>query len=329
MNDVRSWRTTFSALMLVLCSTHLQAMQPLRALMLTSPGVYHNYEYQAKALADGIAKHANVRVDVSVAELQRWKTTDYSKGYDVLIYNICMADNRDEKLIANMLKQSQELGTPALVIHCSMHSFRETDLWWPLYGLQTKSHEQLGPMQQNQNRNHPILTQIPKGWTVAEDELYINLQFDADTLLSSEGADGKAHTTAWLKRQGEVMVFGTTLGHSNSTIEDPVYQRLLANALLFVTGSLQDNGQPREGLEPLEYSPSSENTVSIIGATEGAAFLGAGGQRCAFRKMGMAIGPCYLACILNPLEWGEETTACKQVCQLELPQTDELIKACE
>ena len=72
------------------------AGKPLHALIITSPGVFHNYRQQTWVLAHRIAEHANVRFDVSLAELERWKTTDYSAGYDVLIYNFCMADNRDE-----------------------------------------------------------------------------------------------------------------------------------------------------------------------------------------------------------------------------------------
>jgi hypothetical protein len=42
----------------------------------------------------------------------------------------------------------------------------------------------------------------------------------------------------------------------------------------------------------------------------------------------MAAAPCYLACILNPFEWGEETSACKAACVRELPSPDQLIEAC-
>lgn len=297
----------------------------MRGLILTGPGVYHNYQYQTDALAEGIAKHLNIRFDVSVAEPLRWKTKDFAQGYDVLLYSICMADNQDEALILNMRRQTETLGTPAMVIHCTMHSFRNTDSWWPLYGLKSKTHEQLGPMLQNQSSNHPILAGIPKDWTVAEDELYINLKFDADTLLSTTGEDNNAHSTTWLKQRGNTLVFGTTLGHSDSTLADPHYQRLLANALLYITGNLQDNGLPSPELEPLA---NAENIVGQISASEGATFLGKEGKRCALTKMAMAAIPCYLGCALNPFEWGDEAAACKTNCQVNLPGTDELITAC-
>lgn len=306
-------------------SNQATADQPLKALILASPGVYHNYEQQTRDLAHGIVKHANVRFDVSLAELERWKTTDFSEGYDVLIYNICMADNQDDALIANLRRQTEQLGVPALVIHCTMHSFRETDLWWPMFGLKTKTHEQLRPLMQTRGKPHSILSGIPVDWTVANDELYINLEYEGETLLSTVGEDGKSHTTAWLAYHGITPIFGTTLGHSDQTMKDPAFQRLIANALLFVTGNLSQDGTPTAGREAVGDGMDIFETFS---APEGVKFLGKDGQDCAFRKMVMAAAPCYLGCILNPIEWGEATRICKRACEDDLPTPDELINAC-
>lgn len=298
---------------------------PLRVLLLTSPGVYHNYEYQSQVLAQGIAQHANVIFDISLAQLERWRTTDFSADYDVLIYNICMADNKDAALINNMRRQSEVLGKPALVIHCSMHSFRDTDLWWPLYGLKTVAHEHLRPLPQQQSGAHPILTGIPLDWTPEEDELYINLAFDAEPLLTSTGEDEKAHTTAWLKQQGDTLIFGTTLGHSDSTLEDPAFARLLANAILFVTHSMDDAGEPKSG-----FAPTGDPSKAIVKvqAPQGVSFLGEDGKSCVMREFAKAIGPCYLGCILSPFKWGEEVVACKKVCEGKLPSSDSVIAHC-
>jgi uncharacterized protein len=298
---------------------------PLKALILTSQGVYHNYEQQTWDLAHGIVERANVRFDVSLAEPERWKTTDYSDGYDVLIYNICMADNQDAALIANMRRQTEVLGVPAVVIHCTMHSFRETDLWWPLFGLKTKAHEPLGPLRQIQNESHPVLTGIPEDWTLSSDELYTNLEFTGQSLLSAAGEDGKPQTTAWLDYQGITPIFGTTLGHSEETMKNTIYQQLIANAVLFVTGNLTRDGKPKPGLEPIG---DGMDIFESFSAPEGVKFLGKEGHDCAMRKLAIAAAPCYLKCILNPLEWGAATRACKNACEVALPSPDELIKAC-
>jgi trehalose utilization protein len=304
---------------------HADTERPLRALLLTSPGVYHNYEQQMWTLAHGIADHANVRFDVSLADSERWKTTDFSAGYDVLIYNICMADNKDGELIENMRRQTEQLGVPALVIHCTMHSFRETELWWPLYGLQTREHESLRPLPQIHEQQHPILQGIPADWEVANDELYINLEFSGQSLLSSVGEDGESHTTAWLSREGTTAVFGTTLGHSEETMSDPVYHRLVANALLYVTNMLTADGTPKAGQQSIGDGMDIFETFS---APEGTHFLGEAGKECAYRRLALAATPCYLGCILNPFEWNEATRDCKRACESDLPAADELITAC-
>ena len=225
------------------------AAGPLNALILTTPGVYHDYQKQTWILAHRISEQANIRFDVSLAELDRWKNTDYSAGYDVLIYNLCLADNQDAKLIANMRRQTEQLGVPALLIHCTMHSFRDTDLWWPMSGLQTVAHEPLGTLTLTKAQAHPVLTDIPDNWALSHDELYSNLAFEGETLLTATGLDGQLQVTAWLARPGGTPVFGTTLGHSEETIKNPHFQRLLASALLHVTGNLSPDGKPAPGME--------------------------------------------------------------------------------
>ena len=325
MQRILFFCASLSLAVLLSYSSQASIKPPLKVLILTSPGVYHNYEQQTQALAYGIAEHVNVRFDVSLAELERWKTTDFAQGYDALIYNLCMADNQDNALIANLRRQTEQLGVPALVIHCTMHSFRETNLWWPMFGLQTKAHESLRPLAQIQAAPHPILQGIPNDWTVANDELYINNQFEAQTLLSVIGEDNKHHTTAWLAYQGTTPIFGTTLGHSDETLNDPAFGRLIANALLFVTDNLSDQGIAEVTLEPVN---DGVNIINTISAPEGVVFLGQKGMDCAFRQLAIAAGPCYLGCILNPLEWGEATQTCKRSCERKLPSSDEIISLC-
>lgn len=298
---------------------------PLKALILTSPGVYHNYERQTWDIGHGIVERANVRFDVSLAEPERWKTTDYSMGYDVLIYNLCMADNKDAALIANMRRQTEELGVPAVFIHCTMHSFRETDLWWPLLGLKSKEHEPERALRQIQHGPHPILTGIPEDWVLPEDELYLNLEFVGQSLLSSVDEAGNDQVTAWVDYQGLTPVFGTTLGHTEATMKSTAYQQMLANAVLFVTGNLSSDGKPTAGMGPMG---DGMDIFGNFSAPEGVKFLGQKGQDCAMRKMAIAAAPCYLSCILDPFEWGAATRVCKQACEANIPSPDELIKAC-
>ena len=109
------------------------------------------------------------------------------------------------------------------------------------------------------------------------------------------------------------------------TIKNPAFQRLIANALLFVTNSLSDDGSPIVGLAG---NGDGMDIFETFSAPKGVKFLGEEGRDCAFRKMAIAAGPCYLGCILNPFEWNEATRACKKSCEADLPKPDELVSAC-
>ena len=306
-------------------SAAVRAEPPLRALLLTSPGVYHNYQYQARAISEGIARHVNVVFDVSLAELERWKSSDFAEGYDVIVYNICMAGNEDAEMIANMRRQTEDLEVPAMVIHCTMHSFRNTDFWWPFYGLQSKSHEALGPMNLTIGKEHPVLTDIPGNWTVGKDELYINLQFHAEALLTAPGKDGRTHVTTWLQQQGQTTVFGTTLGHSNETMQDPVFQRLLSKALLYVTGNLDDDGTINPAFAA---DPSRGDAISGFSAPPGVGYFSESEAKCVMAKAHRSIAPCYVGCIANPLIWGEDADACKEECVAQMPAPEQFSSEC-
>lgn len=325
MRIPRSIRAPVALAWMLFCSATASAAAPLKALILTSPGVYHDYEVQTLDLAYGIARFANVRFDVSLAEIDRWTTTDFAQGYDVLIYNICMADNTDAQLVANLRRQTETLGVPALVLHCTMHSFRETDLWWPMYGLQTKEHEPLRALPQVQHGPHAILAGIPTPWIVQDDELYLNLQFSGQPLLTSVDQTGKSNVTAWLAGQGATPIFGSTLGHSEETMKDPAYHRLLANAVLYVSGQLTSIGTPGPG-----YEPQAEDTdiIDKFSAPQGVKFLGKEGRDCAMRRIYIAAAPCYVGCTLNPLLWNRKSAACRKACDARLPGNNELIVAC-
>ena len=310
----------------LLISSAAASAQPLKALLLTTQGVYHDYERQTTLLTEGLARQINIRFDVSLAELDRWRGTDFGEGYDVIVYNICMADNTDGALIANLRRQTEQLGIPAIVLHCTMHSFRETDQWWPLYGLKTTAHDPLGVLETRRVLDHPVLNGIPQNWTLASDELYINLAFDAEGLLEARGEDGADHVVAWLTSSNGTNLFGTTAGHSDETMADPLFHRLVANGILFVTGNLTATGDAAPGLQA---QPVTDDVVRDFSAPSGVRFLDDAGRRCVFRKLAVSAGPCFIGCWMHPLKWGEAADACRQECELELPSHAEAIAQCQ
>jgi uncharacterized protein len=54
----------------------------------------------------------------------------------------------------------------------------------------------------------------------------------------------RRHATYWTHQYGKAPVFGTTIGHDNRTVADPVYLDTLARGVLWATGKLDDDGNP-------------------------------------------------------------------------------------
>jgi type 1 glutamine amidotransferase len=69
-------------------------------------------------------------------------------------------------------------------------------------------------------------------------------------LAKAYGEDTKQdHVLVWTNQYGAGKVFATTMGHNNSTMEDPVFLDLVARGLLWACGKLDESGKPMAGFE--------------------------------------------------------------------------------
>src|SRR4030095_13873500 len=124
------------------------AEAPLRALLITG-GCCHNYPFQAAQLTNAVAKQA--RVDWTIvneggtgtqAMIPLYDKPDWAKGYDVVVHNECFADARAPEYIRKITAAHRD-GTPAVVIHCAMHTYRATDIddWREFLGVTSRYHD--------------------------------------------------------------------------------------------------------------------------------------------------------------------------------------------
>src|SRR3954467_6085889 len=80
--------------------------RPIKALMITG-GPFHDYGKQKVALADGLAKRANIEWTIyhegdrggTKFKLPVYEKPDWAKGYDIVVHNECFADVVDEDFI--------------------------------------------------------------------------------------------------------------------------------------------------------------------------------------------------------------------------------------
>jgi len=229
-----------------------EEVRPLKVLMVTG-GCCHDYENQKRILAEGISARANVeftivheeatkpdgKVDKSAKDhkISIYEKADWAKGYDVVLHNECFG------------------AVAAVLLHCSTHSYRfaKTDEWRKVVGQRSMSHEKARDLHViNLKPEHPVMKGFPSEWLDKKDELYKNEQlFDNFVpLAKAYGEDTKKdHNLIWVNTYGKGKVFGTTMGHSNETMSDPVYLDLVTRGLLWACGKLDDNGKPLPGYE--------------------------------------------------------------------------------
>src|ERR1700687_617589 len=120
-----------------------RSAEPLRALLITG-GCCHDYEAQKKILCEGISARANVvwtilhegDADGKEHKFSIYEKPDWAKGFDVVVHNECSGSVTNVAWVEQIAKAHFE-GVPAVVIHCSIHSYRNssTDEWRKVLGV--------------------------------------------------------------------------------------------------------------------------------------------------------------------------------------------------
>lgn len=240
------------------------AVKPLKALMITG-GCCHDYNKQKVIVPAGISQRANVEWEIVHEggsgrnhKVSVYSKPDWTKGYDVIVHNECFGGVKDDDFVTSISKA--HLDTPAVVLHCTMHSYRSApkgaDEWRKFLGVTTTSHGAHAAItMKNLKPEHPVMKGFPAEWTTPKGELYqIKKVWETATPLA-EGTsprDKKTHVCVWVNEYGEQKsrVFGTTIGHHNETMSEDTYLDLLTRGLLWATGNLSDDGKPAAGYGP-------------------------------------------------------------------------------
>ena len=223
------------------------AGKPLRALLITG-GCCHDYATQAKALTEATKALAQVEWTVvdeggkgTRAMIPLYDNPDWAKGYDVVVHNECFADTTDEAYIRK-ITSAHKAGTPAVVIHCAMHTYRAAtiDDWREFLGVTSRRHDHQSQYPVRRvAAGHPAMKGFPETWTTPRDELYVieKLWPKATALaVSTSERDGKEYAAIWTNDFHGTRVFGTTFGHGNATWHDPVFTTLVARGVLWAAG---------------------------------------------------------------------------------------------
>ncbi len=225
--------------------------KPLKVLLVTG-GCCHDYETQKNLLAKGIEARTYAEVTVvhqggsaTNAKIPLYAKADWAKGYDVVIHDECFADVKDPAYTQRVLAPHQE-GTPALVLHCAMHCYRDgTDNWFKFCGVTSRRHGAHYPHEVlNRDASHPVMKTFGAGWANPAGELYWieKVWPTAHPLASAKNREkGNEEVCVWTNQYGKARVFGTTLGHHNETVSHDKYLTLITRGLLWACDKLNDD----------------------------------------------------------------------------------------
>jgi uncharacterized protein len=216
------------------------AGQPRIKALIVSGGCCHDYSGEAKVLMDTISKVLPVDWTVAVqggrgtvGKISLYDNPNWSAGFDIVIHNECFADVTDPAYLRK-ITSAHRGGVPAMVIHCSMHSYRaaEVDDWREFLGVTSRRHTQAHNIAVKITApDEPVMKGMKADWVTPLDELYVieKLWPNAKGLATAVSPeDHKEYPLVWINQyNGTTRVFGTTIGHGEATWNDPVYQDLL------------------------------------------------------------------------------------------------------
>jgi type 1 glutamine amidotransferase len=252
------------------------AKSPSLKVLLITGGCCHDYTTQTKLLKEGIEERIDAEVTVAFSEdtttkarFEIYESDDWAKGFDVVIHDECSA-NVIEKPYVNRILAAHKSGTPAVNLHCAMHSYRWGDYkapvapgadnagWYEMIGIQSTSHGPKSPIDVIHSNDESPITKGLKDWKTGDEELYNNMRVFAGTSVLVKGkqmmqpnkkalkknpdAKAKEQTAviAWTNLYGpnKTRIFSTSLGHQNETVQDDRYLDFIVRGLLWSTGNL-------------------------------------------------------------------------------------------
>lgn len=124
-----------------------------------------------------------------------------------------------------------------------------TNAWDRLCGVHCKTHGRKAPIEvEFINKTHPVSKAINLDrFKTSEGELY-RTKLNEGTVAIAKGttlAGNKSDHTqicVFAHELDGIRVFGTTLGHHNSTMEMPEYKKMIINAILWTSGKIDNGG---------------------------------------------------------------------------------------
>ena len=133
------------------------------------------------------------------------------------------------------LKAFVEGGKGLIPLHSATGCFRNSEWYVSTVGGQFKSHKTGTFAAKILNASHPVTQGLPAFETF--DETYVHQKLNPDmTILTARVEGDSSEPYTWVRNQGKGRVFYTAYGHDDSTWNNPGFQRLVSNGVLWALG---------------------------------------------------------------------------------------------
>ena len=235
------------------------AARPIRGLYVTGGG-FHDFVKHQEILPPTVAERVKINwtIDHTAGKatdvlIERHKNTDWTKEFDVVLYNMSFSFVVDVDWIERLARAHRESGVGAVILHGAVHSYRrsESRAWGELMGAFSLRHDSQRPMTvETVAPTHPIMRGVPQKWETIPEELYVleRVWPTMTPLAQSFSVESKqTYPVMWTNTHGKAKVFVTSLGHNTEMIANPLYLDIVTRAVLWTTGHLKDDGTPAAG----------------------------------------------------------------------------------
>src|SRR5206468_4248873 len=104
-----------------------------------------------------------------------YTNADWTKGYDVVLHDECFGQATNVAFVEGIVRVHHDGGVPAVMLHCSTHSYRysSSDEWRKLLGVSSYQHGAKHAFEiVNLQPTHPVMKGFPEKWQNFPDELY-------------------------------------------------------------------------------------------------------------------------------------------------------------
>lgn len=222
-----------------------QSQRTAKVLVLVG-GLYHDYDNLPRVATQRLHEQLKSKVDVSftiTTDVAALRAEELSK-YNALMINVCEQTPVTPEERQGLLEAVRN-GLPVVALHCTFWSFQDWPEFKKMLGAFVPGHGHFGTFCLKRSSSDPqLLPGIPDRFELTDEPYIVNERDPADNVLinTCESVQGRPGTEpeVWTKVYEKGRIFAMTFGHDSQAQDDPNYQKLLADGLLWALGRTEN-----------------------------------------------------------------------------------------